>query len=343
MYLFTNVVVYLIISLVLALIGIPVLHVLTKLKIGKWRIREGIAAVITLLLFLSILYSISVIFLPPLLVQINFLSHANLEDVLHNVLAYNPTIKQVFNKFGTEHQIAVAISEQTTNFVNFKNVTFLFNNTIAYASTIFGGLFSVLFITFFFLKDEKMVVKSLLLITPSALDSEMKDILRTSKKMLSHYFIGLFIDMVLICTIVTTLMWIFGIRNAPVIGCLAGIMIVIPYIGPVITLFFAVFLGVSGCIEFNEYDAIASTITKIIIILIGTNLVDAMLIQPTIFSNTVKAHPLEIFLVILMAGSIGGILGMVVAIPTYTLLRIIAKEFLIHLKFFKKLTENIPE
>ena len=161
--------------------------------------------------------------------------------------------------------------------------------------------------------------------------------------MLSHYFIGLFIDMVLICTIVTTLMWIFGIRNAPVIGCLAGIMIVIPYIGPVITLFFAVFLGVSGCIEFNEYDAIASTITKIIIILIGTNLVDAMLIQPTIFSNTVKAHPLEIFLVILMAGSIGGILGMVVAIPTYTLLRIIAKEFLIHLKFFKKLTENIPE
>ena len=328
-YLFTNVVVYLIISLVLALIGIPVLHVLTKLKIGKWRIREGIAAVITLLLFLSILYSISIIFLPPLLVQINFLSHANLEDVLHNVLAYNPTIKQVFNKFGTEHQIAVAISEQTTNFVNFKNVTFLFNNTIAYASTIFGGLFSVLFITFFFLKDEKMVVKSLLLITPSALDSEMKDILRTSKKMLSHYFIGLFIDMVLICTIVTTLMWIFGIRNAPVIGCLAGIMIVIPYIGPVITLFFAVFLGVSGCIEFNEYDAIASTITKIIIILIGTNLVDAMLIQPTIFSNTVKAHPLEIFLVILMAGSIGGILGMVVAIPTYTLLRIIAKEFLI--------------
>ena len=112
---------------------------------------------------------------------------------------------------------------------------------------------------------------------------------------------------------------------------------------PIITLFFAVFLGVSGCIEFNEYDAIASTITKIIMILIGTNLVDAMLIQPAIFSNTVKAHPLEIFLVILMAGSIGGILGMVVAIPTYTLLRIIAKEFLIHFKFFKKLTESIPE
>jgi predicted PurR-regulated permease PerM len=79
------------------------------------------------------------------------------------------------------------------------------------------------------------------------------------------------------------------------------------------------------------------------VILIGTNLVDAMLIQPAIFSNTVKAHPLEIFLVILMAGALGGVLGMVVAIPCYTLLRVIAKEFLDHFKFFKKLTENIPE
>ena len=342
-YLFTNVVIYLIISVVLALIGMPILKVLTKLKIGKFYLNDSIAAVITLLLFFGIIYTISVTFLPPLLVQINFLSHANLEDVFHNVLAYNPKIKILFNKLGTEHQIAVAISEQVTNFVNFKNVTYLFNNTISYASTILGGLFSVLFITFFFLKDEKMVVKALLLITPSAFDTEMKDILRTSKKMLSNYFIGLFIDVVLISTIITSLMWLFGIRNALVIGCLAGIMNVIPYIGPIITLFFAVFLGVSGCIEFNEYEAISSTITKIIIILIGTNLVDAMLIQPTIFSNTVKAHPLEIFLVILMAGAIGGILGMVVAIPTYTLLRIIAKEFLIHLKFFKKLTENISE
>ena len=118
-------------------------------------------------------------------------------------------------------------------------------------------------------------------------------------------------------------------------------MNVIPYIGPIITLFIAVFLGISGCIQFNQYDLITITITKIFIILIGTNLLDAMVIQPTIFSNTVKAHPLEIFLIILMAGALGGVLGMVIAIPCYTLLRIIAKEFLHHFKFFKKLTEHI--
>ena len=188
-----------------------------------------------------------------------------------------------------------------------------------------------------------MVVKALLLMTPSEYESEMLDIYRTSRKMLSKYFTGLFIDMVLVSFIVTTLMWLFGIKNALVIGCLAGVMNVIPYIGPIITLFFAVFLGISGCIEFNQYELITSTITKILVILIGTNLLDAIFIQPFIFSNTVKAHPLEIFLVILMAGALGGVLGMVVAIPCYTLLRVIAKEFLDHFKFFKKLTENIPE
>ena len=188
-----------------------------------------------------------------------------------------------------------------------------------------------------------MVVRSLILITPSSYETEMLDIFRTSKKMLSKYFTGLFIDMILVCFIVTLLMWLFGIKNALVIGCLAGVMNVIPYIGPIITLFFAIFLGISGCIEFNQYELISLTILKICIILLGTNLVDALLIQPTIFSNTVKAHPLEIFLVILMAGAVGGVLGMVLAIPCYTLLRIIAKEFFSHLKFFKKITENISD
>lgn len=342
-YLFSNVVVYLIISLVLALLGMPIVNFITRFKIGRFKISEGIAAVLTLVLFVGILYVIGITFLPPLVSQISFLSKTNFHDVMTQILEYNPQLKALLSQFGNEHQLVVSISAQANQFVNFNNISSVFNNLFSFAGSILGGVFSVLFITFFFLKDEKMVVKALLLITPTNYEREALDILRTSKTMLSKYFIGLFIDIILLSLIVTTLMWFFGIKNALVIGCLAGFMNVIPYIGPIITLFFAVFLGVSGCIEFNQFDLISSTITKIVIILISTNLIDAMLIQPTIFSNTVKAHPLEIFLVILMAGAVGGILGMVVAIPCYTLLRIIAKEFLDHFKFFKKLTENIPE
>jgi predicted PurR-regulated permease PerM len=342
-YLFTNVVIYLIISLVLALLGMPIVNLITKVKFGKFKISDAIAAVITLFIFFVVIYIIGITFLPPLISQITFLSNSNLHDVMHNIFIYYPSLKDTLASLGSEQQIMSSVTDQVNHFLNFQNVSSVFNNTISYTGSILGGVFSVLFITFFFLKDEKMVVKALLLMTPSAYETEMLDIYRTSRKMLSKYFTGLFIDMVLVSVIVTSLMWIFGIKNALVIGCLAGVMNVIPYIGPIITLFFAVFLGISGCIEFNQYELITSTITKILVILIGTNLVDAMFIQPAIFSNTVKAHPLEIFLVILMAGALGGVLGMVVAIPCYTLLRIIAKEFLDHFKFFKKLTENIPE
>jgi len=342
-YLFTNVVVYLVISLVLALLGVPIVTLLSKIKIGKFRVTDSVAALLTLCFFFVVVYIIAITFLPPLISQITFLSKSNLHDVLNNVFKYYPSLKDTLASLGSEKQIMESITEQVNHFLNFKNISSVFNNTISYTGSILGGIFSVLFITFFFLKDEKMVVKALLLMTPSEYESEMIDIYRTSRKMLSKYFTGLFIDMIVVSFTVTLLMWFFGIKNALVIGCLAGVMNVIPYIGPIITLFFAVFLGVSGCIEFNQYDLIVSTITKIVVILIGVNLVDAMFIQPAIFSNTVKAHPLEIFLVILMAGVLGGVLGMVVAIPCYTLLRIIAKEFLDHFKFFKKLTENIPE
>lgn len=342
-YLFTNVVVYLIISLVLALLGVPILKIISKIKIGKFKISDSVAALLTLCFFFTVIYIIGITFLPPLISQITFLSSTNLHDVMHNIFIHYPALQTSLSSLGSEKEIMTSVSTQVSHFLNFQNISSIFNNTILYTGTILGGLFSILFITFFFLKDEKMVVRAMLLITPSSYEKEMLDIYRTSQKMLSKYFTGLFIDMILVSVIVTFLMWIFGIKNALVIGCLAGVMNVIPYIGPIITLFFAVFLGISGCIEYNQYELIISTITKIVVILIGTNLVDAMLIQPTIFSNTVKAHPLEIFLVILMAAALGGVLGMVVAIPCYTLLRIIAKEFLIHFKFFKKLTENIPE
>ena len=342
-FVFTNVFIYLVISLILALLGMPIMKFITKFKIGKFKINNGIAAILTIALFFMIIYTISITFLPPLISQITFLSNSNLHDVIYNISIYFPNLKKTISTFGSEKQIMHSVSTQIGQFINFQNVSYIFNNTLSYTGILLGGLFSVLFITFFFLKDEKIVIKSLLLITPSSFETEMIDIFRTSRKMLSNYFIGLFINVAFISVTVTTLMWLFGIQNALVIGCLAGVLNIIPYIGPIVTLLFAMLFGISGCIEYNHYELISTTITKIVIILIGTNLIDAMIIQPTIFSNTVKAHPLEIFLVVLMAAAIGGVIGMIVAIPTYTLLRIIAKEFLSHLKFFKKLTENIPE
>ena len=65
------------------------------------------------------------------------------------------------------------------------------------------------------------------------------------------------------------------------------------------------------------------------------------MLQPTIYSERVKAHPLEVFLVILVAGYMAGVLGMLLAIPSYTVLRVLAKEFFSEFSLVKKLTQNI--
>ena len=305
--------------------------------------NDGLASAITLLFIFGTLCCFFSMILPPLIEQVSFMSTLNFYDVVHDILEQYPSLKSTVAKLGSEEALKTALNEKFNSAFNFGNVSVIINNLFAYLAAILGGLFCVMFITFFLLKDENTVNKTLLLLTPHKFENEMKDVLRTSKSMLSKYFTGLLIDIVIVGSLSGICLWIFGIKNALIIGVMAGLFNLIPYLGPIITLCFALFLGVSGCIEAGQYQLISPTITKIFCVLISINLLDAIFVQPYIFSNTVKAHPLEIFLVILMAGTLAGIGGMVVAIPVYTLIRIIAKEFLSHFKFFKKLTENIPE
>ena len=74
-----------------------------------------------------------------------------------------------------------------------------------------------------------------------------------------------------------------------------------------------------------------------------TQMVDNFLYQPIIYSKSIKSHPLEIFIVLIMAGHIGGIFGMLVAIPAYTVIRVIAIEFFSHVKSIKRLTAATAE
>lgn len=281
--------------------------------------------------------------LPPLIEQVTFMSDLNFYDVLHGILNQYPSMKYLFSLLGTEETIQSAINEQFNSVFNFDTVSVIVNNLVSYLSSFLGGLFCVLFITFFLLKDEYAASRTILLLTPQKHEREVKEILITSKKMLGKYFTGLIIDVLIVGLLAGLSLWILGIKNALIIGFMAGLFNVVPYIGPMITLCFALFLGVSGCIELGQYDQISSVITKIFIALMSINLLDALFFQPYIFSNTVKAHPLEIFLVILMAGTLAGIGGMVVAIPVYTLVRIVAKEFLTQFKFVKKITEKISD
>lgn len=342
-WLFFKVLIYLVISLVLFLIGSPLTRLIEKIKIKGFKVPDAIASIMTLLVFFSVFAAFFATILPPLIQQIEFLTTLNFYDVTDEILKQFPSAQNVLNKIGDRNTINAAINNQLNTVFNLDTLTYLLNNTVGYLTSILGGVFCVLFITFFLLKDEYSVSRTFLLISPQRYEKEVIDILRTSKKMLSKYFTGLIIDMIIVGTLAGTAMWLLGVKNALIIGFIAGLFNVIPYVGPVITLSLALFLGVSGCIEAGQFELIQSTMTKIVVALLTINIIDAALFQPYIFSNTVKAHPLEIFLVILMAGTLAGIPGMVVAIPVYTLIRIVASEFLTQFRFFRKITEKLND
>lgn len=340
-FVFFKIVVYILISAILFLIGSPVTKKLESIKIGSKRISDGLSATITLAFIIMVVFVLFKMIVPPLILQVDLLSNLNFYDVLQNILAQFPDLDNAVKTYGNAHDLKLALTAQLDSFLNFSNISWAVDHAFSYAGTILGGAACVLFITFFFLKDEKLLRESILMFTPASQEHSVQDILRTSKKMLSKYFTALFVDMFIVGLSAGTLMWVLGIDNALIIGFTAGLLNIIPYIGSVITMIVAIFLGVSGCIAHAEYVLIAGTITKIFIGLLSINLIDGFLIQPFMFSNSVKAHPLEIFIVTLMAATIGGIAGMIVALPVYTILRIVAKEFLSHYKFFKKLTEKI--
>jgi predicted PurR-regulated permease PerM len=134
---------------------------------------------------------------------------------------------------------------------------------------------------------------------------------------------------------------IFGISNAFIIAFLCAVLNIIPYIGPLIASLIAAVLTMISHLG-NDFQT--DTLPTTIYILIGfwiVQLIDNNLSQPIIFSKSVSSHPLEIFLVILIAGFLSGILGMVIAVPLYTILKVIGKEFFPNNIVIQLITKNI--
>jgi predicted PurR-regulated permease PerM len=100
-------------------------------------------------------------------------------------------------------------------------------------------------------------------------------------------------------------------------------------------------LSMSSNLGMDFQEVILPTTIKVMIGYLIAQLVDNFISQPFIFSSSVKSHPLEIFLIIVIAGLLFGVAGMIVAIPAYTAIKVIAKEFMPDLKIVKKLTRNL--
>lgn len=203
------------------------------------------------------------------------------------------------------------------------------------------GVFAVFFIAFFFLKEQGLFDTMLTSLVPSGYEVQTKQAVDETSKLLIRYFIGILVQMTLIVIFIASGLTFLGVKNALLIGFFAAIINVIPYIGPIIGVFFATILTISSNTGLSFYTELMPMLFKVLILFGCLHLIDNFILQPNIFSKSVKAHPLEIFIVVLMGAKIGGILGMVLAIPAYIVVRVISKVFLSEFKVIQKLTRNL--
>jgi predicted PurR-regulated permease PerM len=217
---------------------------------------------------------------------------------------------------------------------------------IGILGNIIVAIFSITFITFFFLKDQQLFFESILMWVPDKYTDNVTRALYSIKRLLTRYFIGIVIQSTCIMILITIGMTIAGIdfQQALVMGLILGILNVIPYVGPWIGLFIAIIMGVASHINQDFTMVVIPLVYYMIIVEAITHLIDNVVFQPVIFSNSVKAHPLEIFVVVLAAGFAAGIPGMILGIPAYTVMRVFAREFFYNFKAVQKITSSLaPE
>lgn len=341
---FSDILTYVLISAVLSLMGKPLVKALDQIQIGRWRLPHVVSSLVTLAMMILIVVGLVRVFVPLVAQQAEMISSIDVEAVgrsLEKPMSDLQDMLITYNILKEKESLEMLLISNLEEVVSFATFSDIFKNILSIAGNLFIGVFAVLFITFFFMKEENLFFNGILLLLPMKYQEEGKKILADSQHLLSRYFIGLLIELTTMVTLISTGLTLFGVSNAFLIGLLGGVMNVIPYLGPIIGTMIGVTLGTITHLSGGAY----SDLFTLILIIVGTfaasNLLDNIVLQPWIYSSSVKAHPLEIFLVILIAGSMAGVVGMVLAIPSYTVLRIVAKQFLSQSRVIQKITKDI--
>ena len=337
-------VVYFIISAVLALIGRPLMDLLEKVRIKDRHLPNWLRALAVLASFVFLIVGLFSLLTPLIAKGAQIISNIELkslweglEPTRQNLIAfierYNLNADALKNKANLEAPLSTLLKVT--------DISSVMDSIIGTFSGLIVAIFSILFITFFLLKDSYILTSIVYSITPEKSMESMKRVLSNSRRLLSRYFIGLVIQISLITLLLTIGLSIFGVKYALTIAFFAAIFNLIPYIGPMIGGAFALLISLLLNVELGFADSSLLLATQVMGTFIAVQLCDNIIFQPVIFSNSVLAHPLEIFLVISVAGTLAGIPGMILAIPLYTLIRIVAKEFLAGFKVVENLTTRL--
>lgn len=326
-----SVLVYIVLAMIVSLMGHPLIKILKE----KMRFSNVAAVITTISVIILILTGIVGMFIPLIITQGKNLSSIDFNNLGRSIEEY---LTRILNHLGIENTISTGSFSKIISMEDFSDIV---NGFMSFISDFGVGLFSVVFIAFFFMKDGKKMSHALIGLVSKKHIEQTQSSVEMIKDLLSRYFVGLLFQITIIFIILATDLLIFGVKDAIVIAFLCALFNLIPYLGPIIG---AGIISVLTISSFMGADFYAVILPKTIYVLMGflfAQLIDNFVSQPLIFSNSVKSTPLEIFLVILVGGAFFGTVGMVIAIPAYTVVKVILKAFFPENKLVQLLTKNI--
>jgi predicted PurR-regulated permease PerM len=341
---FHTIIAYILVAGVISLIGEPIIRLLLKLNVKGRHMPRSAAASFTIFGLLGLFGGIISAIVPMVADEARKLSSVNTEEVINNIRGPIHMAQDYLNQFKLTDTPIVLETELKNLLAKLFDISAV-GDSVQYAlgltGDIFIAFFATTFITFFFLKDQGLFKNMIMTLVPDEYEVRIGKVLHKSKELLTRYFIGVIIEVGIVMTIVSVGLSIVGIDNAILIGFIAGLFNVIPYVGPIIGAGVGITIGLSTNTTGLDLAGMLSLTGQMAIVYAAAQLLDNIVLQPLIYSQSVKAHPLEIFLVILMAGNVAGIPGMILAIPAYSIGRVFVGEFFNQFKVVKALTGEV--
>lgn len=341
---FRGILLYVVLAFVVSLIGKPIKKLLAKIRIAGHSAPDWLLAILTLVLIfggLFLLFTRMVPVISGIISDASIFSHIKLpegnviEDINKWVISVIPGISEDFDAVGV-------LLDRVKEVVSDISVTSLLGSVASAVAGIVVGLFSVAFISFFFIKNDGLFGRIIAALVPDRIEESVGKAISDIERLLSRYFIGLLVEMTGVALLDFLGLWLIariGAGYALGIAFIAGILNIIPYIGPLI----GEILGVLLCVVLKYGVGVGLDVNIwvfagiVLVIMLSVQLIDNFIYQPLIYSSSIQATPLEIFIVILVAGHIGGVLGMLAAIPAYTVIRVVAGRFFYKQKAVRRL------
>ena len=346
---FRSVLVYIIAAFVVSLIGHPVKRLLAKVRVRGKSAPDWILSILTLLIILGVLTLVITQAVPVVTRIVRNAAILNHSTASGNPLdRVNDWIVGLFPALGPDFDVIGLLVDKLREVTSVSNVTSIISSVTSAVSGFAVGLFATVFISFFFIRDERLFGRIVRALVPDRIEEAVGKAIGEIEHLLSRYFVGLLIEMLGVALLDFLGLWgiaRIGFNNAVGIAFIAGILNIVPYVGPlvgeVIGVVLAVILKYGTGVGLNVNIWVFALI--VLAVMFTTQMVDNFVYQPLIYSTSIKAKPLEIFIVLLIVGHIGGVGGMLVAIPSYTVVRVIASRFFYRYKAVRRLIPDLEE